>query len=104
MENLGNIEYNALGSDFLEIYPQLANGYINFTFATENETYTMLIYYNVRAECLFFNIYNSSNEPIQNGCVLAEYPNNLLCAMELREYALYMKDYTLYFGLKNEDI
>lgn len=102
MQTLGSVEYNALGSDYLDKYPQLSNGYIQFSFRSNSDSYTMIIYYNIMAECLFYNIYNSKNEAIQLGYVLSESPINLLIADELKEYALYIKDYVVYFGEKNE--
>lgn len=102
MQTLGSIEYNALGSNFKEIYPQLASGYIRFTFRTDSDSYTMLIYYNIIAEALYFNIYNSKNEALQIGYLLTESPVNLLIADELKDYALYVKDFVVYFGDKDE--
>lgn len=104
MTSLGEITYNALGNDYLSKYPQLANGYIQFSFSTSEDSYTMIIFYNQMAESLFYSIYNSKNEGIQFNTLLATYPQNLLWQTEFIEYAMFYKDNKIYFGMRGEEL
>lgn len=93
---IGVIEYNAVGQYFWQMYPGLQNGVLSYSFTSQNETYTLEIFYNCPCNSLYYNIKNKANALIQSQMVLAEYPTNLLVAFELKGY-LYVKNYEIFY-------
>lgn len=84
---IGNLEKLDIYDEWIKNYPQLENGYLEYTYQYAGENYTLKIMPNMISQRIYYSIFNSYNE-------------REICFMPLVQYPLKLAD-GLYFYNNN---